>query len=188
MILPIYPYGQPVLRQVAQEITQNSDELQTLIDNMFETMYQAEGIGLAAPQVGISKRLFVVDLSALYDDEAEDADDFPKEWLEKMVFINPEVIEESEEEDDYNEGCLSLPDIRELITRPVGVKVNFLDRNFKPQTLTMEGMLSRCFQHELDHLDGILFIDHISAFKRKLMQRKLREIQKGNIDAGYLMK
>jgi peptide deformylase len=130
----------------------------------------------------------VIDLSALYDEDAEDADEFPKEWLQQMVFINPEVLEESEEEDDYNEGCLSLPDLREAVRRPVALKATFLDRNFKTQTLEMDGMLARCFQHELDHLDGILFIDHISAFKRKLLQRKLREIQKGITQADYPMK
>lgn len=188
MILPIYRYGQPVLRQVATPITQNTPELQKRIEDMFETMYQAEGIGLAAPQVGISERLFVVDLSALYDEDAEDAADFPEEWRKPMVFINPEVVAESEEEDDYNEGCLSLPDLREVVTRPIAIEVTYLDRDLKPQSMEMDGMLARCFQHELDHLDGILFIDHISAFKRKLLQRKLREIQKGITQASYLLK
>ncbi|MEM8486048.1 MAG: peptide deformylase [Bacteroidota bacterium] len=181
MILPIYVYGAPILTQRTIEVTENTPELQQLIDDMIETMHGASGIGLAAPQVGRSERLFVVDLSPMVEDD-EDAEAAP------VVFINPEIYEESEEDEEYEEGCLSIPDIREYVIRPEGVRLRYMDRNFKKHDIVAEGMLARVIQHEFDHLDGVLFLDHISPFKRRLLKRRLKEMARGNIEADYPLK
>ena len=178
MILPIHVYGSPVLQQQTVEVRENSPELQELIDNMIQTMHGATGIGLAAPQVGRSERLFVVDLSPL-------ADDNPELPQGPQVFINPEIKAESEMMEEYEEGCLSLPDLREYVTRPDGISVSYLDRDFREQHLEAEGMLARVIQHEYDHLDGVLFIDHVSSFKRRLMRRRLKDMSKGKVQADY---
>ena len=181
MILPIYAYGAPILTQRTKEVTENSPELQQLIDDMIETMHGASGIGLAAPQVGRSERLFVVDLSPMVDDpEAED--------MKPMVFINPEIYEESDEDEEYEEGCLSIPDIREYVVRPEGVRIKYQDRNLEKHDIEADGMLARVIQHEFDHLDGVLFLDHISSFKKRMLKRRLKEIAKGNVDADYPLK
>lgn len=180
MILPIYIYGAPILTQRTVEVKENTEELQQLIDDMIETMHGASGIGLAAPQVGRSERLFVVDLSPmLEDDEAPVA---------PQVFINPEIYDETEEDEEYEEGCLSIPDIREYVVRPEGIRIKYLDRNFEEHDIIADGMLSRVIQHEFDHLEGILFLDHLSAFKKRLLKRKLNEMKKGNVEADYPLK
>ena len=181
MILPIYVYGAPILTKRTIEVEENTPELQQLIDDMIETMHGASGIGLAAPQVGRSERLFVVDLSPMVEDpEAEQ--------MEPMVFINPEIYEESEEDEEYEEGCLSIPDVREYVVRPEGIRIRYLDRNMQERDIEADGILARVIQHEFDHLDGILFLDHISAFKKRLLKRRLKEMVKGNIEADYPLK
>jgi peptide deformylase len=181
MILPIYVYGAPILTERTVEVTENTPEFQQLIDDMIETMHGASGIGLAAPQVGRSERLFVVDLSPMVEDpEAEN--------MEPMVFINPEIYEESAEDEEYEEGCLSIPDIREYVVRPEGIHLRYLDRNLVKHDIEADGMLARVIQHELDHLDGILFLDYISSFKKRMLKRRLKEIARGNIEADYPLK
>lgn len=181
MILPIYVYGAPILTQRTIEVTENTPELQQLIDDMIETMHGASGIGLAAPQIGRSERLFVVDLSPMAEEEGA-------EEIKPMVFINPEIYDESEEDEEYEEGCLSIPDIREYVVRPEGIRMRYLDRNFKKQDVTADGMLARVIQHEFDHLDGVLFLDHISSFKKRLLRRRLKEMVNGNVEADYPVK
>ena len=178
MILPIHIYGSPVLREPALEVTENSEALQQLIDDMFETMYGAAGIGLAAPQIGRTERLFVCDVSQVSSPE----EPLPEEPL---VFINPVIEPVGEYDCEFEEGCLSIPDLREMVVRPEEVQVNYLDRNFEEQELHAEGLLARVIQHEYDHLEGILFVDHISSFKRRLMGRKLKEMTRGNVEADY---
>ena len=188
MILPIRRYGDPVLRKEAQEITSNTPELQTLIDNMFETMKNADGVGLAAPQIGESIRLFVVDVRHYEEDYQEKTGEpFPDAWKECMVFINPEIIAESDEESEFEEGCLSVPNIHEMVTRPSKISLQYLDRHFTPQKMEVDKLMARVIQHEHDHLDGILFLDHMSAFKRRMLQRKLRDIQRGVLETKYPM-
>ncbi|MFQ5571396.1 MAG: peptide deformylase [Rhodothermales bacterium] len=183
MILPIYVYGDPILRVETQEVEGNSEELQQLIDDMVETMRGAAGVGLAAPQVGRTERFFVVDLTPMFDDmEAEEIEALPQQ---PMVFINPEIHWESEEEIEFEEGCLSIPDLRELVIRPEGIRIAYLDRRFERQEIEVGSLLARVIQHEYDHLDGILFIDHISPFRRRLLKRRLREMARGNVEADY---
>ena len=178
MILPIHVYGSPFLTERTDEVNEDSPELQELIDNMIETMHGASGIGLAAPQVGRKERLFVVDLTPLTDEEP----DLPEG---PQVFINPVIQEEGEEEEEYEEGCLSLPDLREYVYRPTSISLSYKDRTFNEQKLKASGMLARVIQHEFDHLDGILFIDYVNSFKRVLMKRKLKDIKQGKVSADY---
>ncbi len=182
MILPIYIYGMPILRTQTEDVAENSEELQTLIDDMIETMHNASGIGLAAPQVGRTERLFVVDLSPLAEELAEEGQTLPPQ---PMAFINPEIIDESETESEFEEGCLSIPDIREDVWRPERIRIRFLDRDFRPQELRIGGMLARVIQHEYDHLEGILFVDHITPFRRRLLRRRLRDMARGLVEAEY---
>jgi peptide deformylase len=182
MILPIHVYGSESLRQETPPITEDSDALQALIDDMIETMRGADGIGLAAPQVGRSERLFVLDLDPLREDIEAAGGTLPEQ---PMVLINPEIVWESEAVCEIEEGCLSLPEIREPVTRPERVRVRHLDRRFEERELEAEGMFARAIQHELDHLDGVLFTDHISAFRRRLLKRRLREIAEGDVEAPY---
>ena len=178
MILPIHVYGSPVLQEPTIPVKENTPELQELIDNMLETMHGASGIGLAAPQVGRSERLFVVDVSPLAREEPGLPED-------PLVFINPQIIEEGDTDEEYEEGCLSIPDLREYIVRPERITVTFLDRDFNEKRLEVDGMLARVIQHEYDHLEGILFIDHISSFKRRLMRRRLKDMINGKVQADY---
>jgi peptide deformylase len=183
MILPIRVYGDPALRVQADDVTEDAPELQQLIDDMIETMHGAAGIGLAAPQVGRTERLFVVDLSPLMDEMTpEERAALPPQ---PMVLINPEIVAESEDETEFEEGCLSIPDVREIVVRPERIRIEYLDRHFEPQTLEVEALLARVIQHEYDHLEGVLFVDHISAFRRRLLRRRLREMAKGKVDADY---
>lgn len=180
MILPIYLYGQPVLRKETEEIG-NTPELKQLIADMFETLTQAEGCGLAAPQVGKPWRLFVVDGSEL-------AEDYPECKDFKRVFINPELLEESEETCTYSEGCLSLPGISENVVRPERVVMRYLDENFQEHEEEFSGFCARIVQHEYDHLEGHVFTDRISPIRRTFVRNKLTSIAKGKVGARYKYK
>lgn len=181
MILPIYAYGQPVLKQVAEEIPQDYPELQELIENMWETMYHASGVGLAAPQVGLSIRLFVIDTIQIMDEGEEDQGI-------KQVFINAQKIEERGEPWAYEEGCLSIPDVRGDVERQPTLRLRWLDENFEQHEQTFEGVNARVIQHEYDHIDGVLFIEHLKPVKKRLVRRKLEDIRKGKVKADYKLK
>ncbi|MEM6785431.1 MAG: peptide deformylase [Bacteroidota bacterium] len=191
MVLPIYTLGQPVLRQETVPVEADSPELQQLIDDMIETMHGASGIGLAAPQVGRTERLFVVDLSHLADDLMEDLGlsepaDLPTWALGPQAFINPEVEPvEPDATSEFEEGCLSIPDLREEVTRPDAVRVRYLDRHLDEHEVLATGMLARVVQHEYDHLDGVLFVDYLSPLKKRLLKRRLRRMAEGDVEADY---
>ena len=187
MILPILAYGNPVLKKEAKNITQDYPELDQFIYNMWETMYEASGVGLAAPQVGVGIRLFVVDASPFAEDEELSEEE--KEQLNgfKKVFINPE-LEESGEEWAFNEGCLSIPEVREDIYRQEKIHITYFDENFKEHQETFTGLPARVIQHEYDHIEGILFTDKLSPLKKKLIKGKLNNIAKGNIQVDYKMR
>lgn len=178
MILPITVYGNPILRKRAQEISPDYPGLEELIENMFETMYKAEGVGLAAPQVNKSIRLIVIDATPFEEDEPE-LKDF------KKAFINPEILEFDGEEEDFNEGCLSLPSIREDVSRPTKIKIKYFDEQFKEHIEEWEGVRARVMQHEFDHLEGKLFIDKISPIRRRMLTGKLNAISKGKTLPDY---
>ena len=187
MVLPIYAYGQPVLREPAAAVEADSPELQKLIDDMIETMGVAHGAGLAAPQVGRSLRLFVADLRSYADDLAEDHDgEVPHYATEPLVFINPElVVEDGAPECEMEEGCLSIPDLRESVWRPDELRVRFLDRHFEAHDWPVTGPLARVVQHEADHLDGVLYLDYLSPLRRRFLGRRLRAIARGDVEADY---
>ena len=182
MILPIYVYGHDALRQETDPVKDNTEDLQSLIDDMIETMHNAAGIGLAAPQVGRSEGLFVVDLTPMADEMAEAGEPFPHQ---PMVFINPEIVEETDETVELEEGCLSIPEVRETVTRPERVRLRYRDRRFEEQEIEAGHMLARVLQHERDHLDGILFTDYLSSFRKRLLRRPLREMVNGEVEADY---
>ena len=183
MILPIRLYGDPVLREHTQAVRGLDEEVTTLIEDLIETMHNANGIGLAAPQVGRSERIFVVDVSPLLEDlPDEEASRMP---AQPMIFINPQITWESEEEDEYEEGCLSIPEILEDVIRPSSVEIEYQDEEFSSQKLRVDAILARVIQHEYDHLEGVLFLDHISAFRRQMLKRRLREITRGETNAEY---
>jgi peptide deformylase len=184
MILPIYAYGDSVLRKVCNEIDENYPGLNKLISDMFDTMYNADGIGLAAPQIGKDIRLFVIDASPV--GEGDDGDPTCVDF--KRVFINPVVIEESGEDWECEEGCLSIPKLREKVTRKSKVLVEYYDENWDLFEEELEGFAARVFQHEYDHIEGKLFTDRISAFRRTLLKGKLSDITNGNISVRYKMK
>ncbi len=188
MILPIVAYGDPVLRKMGKEIDKEYPELDTLIANMKETMYNAHGVGLAAPQVGKAIRLFMVDTSPFAEDE--DLEDEERKVLAdfKHVFINPKIIEEKGDEWPFNEGCLSIPDIREDVFRQEEITIEYQDENFDKHTKTLNGLAARVFQHEYDHIEGILFTDKLSSLKKRLIKKKLENISKGKIKADYRMR
>jgi len=188
MILPIVAYGDPVLRKVADPIDADYPELETLIQNMWETMYGANGVGLAAPQVGLPIRLFLIDTSPFAEDE--DFSELEQEELKgfKKVFINAEVVEETGDKWAFNEGCLSIPEIREDVSRQDTITLSYVDEHFKERKETFSGLLARVVQHEYDHIEGVLFTDHLSSLKRRLLKGKLSSISKGNIDVDYKMK
>ena len=187
MILPIHVYGQPVLRQPTAPIASDSPELQALIDDMVETMKGASGLGLAAPQVGRSERLFVADLSPYQEEIMEDYDGVVPDFArEPEAFINPEVLAEAPEtEIEFEEGCLSIPDIREVVVRPDRLRVRWTDRHFETHEVEARGVFARVFQHELDHLDGVLFLDHLTPLRRRLLKRRLKNIADGRTGAEY---
>lgn len=177
MIYPIVAYGDPVLKKRAEDIEEGTD-LQELVENMFETMYAAHGVGLAAPQIGKSMRLFVIDPEPM-GDGLEDM---------KMAFINPEMIEELGEEWTFEEGCLSIPDIRENVSRQEKIKIRYYDLDWNEHEQEFDGMAARVIQHEYDHIEGVLFTDYLSGFKKRLLKSRLGKISKGNVDVDYRMK
>ena len=181
MIKPVYVYGSGVLRKEAQNIEPNYPELNKLIEDMFETMYNSDGIGLAAPQVGLSIRLFVIDASPL-------AEDHPELEGFKKVFINAQIIERGGETVLFNEGCLSIPNLREDVERPDSVLIKYQDENFAFHEERFEGTAARVIQHEYDHLDGIMFTDRVSAIRKQMLKSKLNSISKGKYNASYKTK
>jgi peptide deformylase len=188
MILPIVAYGDPVLRKLAVDIAADYPELEKLISNMKETMYNASGVGLAAPQIGKAIRLFLIDASPFADDEELSKKD--REALKNFnkVFINAKIIEEEGEEWIFNEGCLSIPDVREDVVRKPKITIEYLDEAFEKHTETLDGLSARVFQHEYDHIEGILFTDKLSTLKKRLLKKKLENISKGKISADYRMR
>jgi peptide deformylase len=188
MILPIVAYGDPVLRKKSIEISKDYPDLNTLIAHMKETMYNASGVGLAAPQIGKAIRLFVIDASPFADDE--DLNKEENELLKNFnrVFINPLILKEEGEEWAFNEGCLSIPDVREEVWRQPKITIEYQDENFEKHTEILIGLAARIFQHEYDHIEGILFTDKISSLKKRLLKRKLENISKGKIKADYRMR
>lgn len=179
MILPIVAYGDPILRKKGSLIKKDYDGLEMLIDSMFETMYKSHGVGLAAPQVNKSINLFILD-TCPFEDET-----YPNL---KKVFINAEIIEELGEEWEFEEGCLSIPHIRENINRKPTITMKYQDENFDEHEETFDGIAARVIQHEYDHVKGILFVDHISEFKKRLLKNKLLNISRGNVEVKYRMK
>ena len=181
MILPITAYGHPTLKKVAQDIDKDYPGLEQLIADMFETMYYSKGVGLAAPQIDKSIRLLVIDATPY-------AEDFPEAKNFKKVMINARIIEESGSEWAFNEGCLSVPDIREDVYRKPNIKITYMDEAFNEHTEEYSGVAARIIQHEYDHIEGILFTDLLSPLKKKLLHRRLTDIKKGNIKVPYKMK
>lgn len=182
MLLPIYAYGQPVLKKVAVDITPDYPNLTQLINNMWDTMYEAHGVGLAAPQIGHSIRLFIIDSEQIEKEDNLDHVGF------KKVFINAHKIEESGEKWGYEEGCLSIPNIRSEVMRKPFLKLRYLDENFVEHIETFDGINARVIQHEYDHTEGVLFTDYMSPVKRTLIKNKLENIRKGKVNADYKMK
>ena len=181
MKLPIIAYGDSVLRKKALDITKDYPELNVLIENMFETMYGAHGVGLAAPQIGVSVRLFVIDATSFAEDEPS-LKDF------KKVFINAQIIEESGDKWSFNEGCLSIPDIREDVSRNQTLKISYYDENWKHHEETFDGLAARVIQHEYDHVEGKLFTDKLSPLRKAMLKNRLDSISKGTIKVDYKMK
>ena len=181
MILPVYLYGQPVLRKEAEEVPQDYPDLKVLVSNMFETMYHADGVGLAGPQVGLSLRLLVIDADVL-------ADDFPECKGFKRTMINPVFLEKSEETDSMEEGCLSLPGIHEKVSRSVRIRIKYQDADFMEHEEELSGFAARVVQHECEHLTGHVFIDNVSAIRRQLNKGKLNNIIKGSVRCSYRAK
>lgn len=188
MILPIVAYGDSVLRKQTEEIQKDYPKLEAVIDNMFETMYEARGIGLAAPQVSLSLRLFIVDATPFDDDE--DLTEEERNFLAtfKKVFINARIVEETGDEWSFNEGCLSIPDVREDVFRQPEITIEYLDENFKKHKENFKGIVARIIQHEYDHIEGILFTDKLSPLKKRLIKSKLTNISKGKVSIDYRMK
>ena len=182
MILPIYIYGQPVLRKVAEDITPDYPELKQLIDDMWETLAESEGIGLAAPQIGRAIRLSVIDLDVI-------SDDLPEYKGFRQVYINPHIIEADDTNTNTSEeGCLSLPAIHEKVTRPTRIHVKWMDEEFQQHDEWVDGYLARVMQHEFDHLEGHMFIDHISPLRRQLIKNKLKALTQGRYRCSYKTK
>ncbi|MDE6483278.1 MAG: peptide deformylase [Rikenellaceae bacterium] len=181
MIYPIYIYGSSVLRKVAENVAPDYPGLKELVADMFETMYESDGVGLAAPQIGKSLRMFVID-----------ADPFSKDYPEgkgfKRVCINPEIVGHSEETWIFNEGCLSVPGVHEDVERPAEVKVRYLDENFVEHVEDLDGIKARVFQHEFDHLDGNVFTDRLAPIRKTLIKGRLQKMSKGNYKAAYRCK
>jgi peptide deformylase len=188
MILPIIAYGDPVLKKRAVEIDNNYPKLDELIANMRETMYGAFGVGLAAPQIGLAIRLFLVDTSPFAEDDNNTEEEKAQLQAFNKVFINPVIIEEEGEEWAFNEGCLSIPDVREDVFRQPKIKIQYQDENFETFVETYDGLIARVIQHEYDHIEGVLFTDKLTAFKRRLLKGKLQNISKGKINIDYKMR
>ena len=183
MILPIVAFGSPVLRKKCIDISPDYPELEMLLENMKETMYEAHGVGLAAPQINKAIRLFLIDTTPFVDD-----DEATEEVIVKQVFINARILEEKGEAWDFNEGCLSIPDVREDISRKPSITIEYFDENFEKHTDTYDGLTARVIQHEYDHIQGVLFTDKISALRKRMIKGKLMDISKGKVDVSYKMR
>ncbi|MGB7396170.1 MAG: peptide deformylase [Pricia sp.] len=188
MILPIVAYGDPVLRKMCGELPEDFPKLNELVDNMYETMYNANGVGLAAPQIGLPLRLFVIDTTPFSEDDDLSTEDRMALKDFKRTFINAHIEEETGKEWAFNEGCLSIPEVREDIKRKDTITITFDDENFKEHTETYDGLLARVIQHEYDHIEGILFTDKLSPLKKRMLKGKLNGISKGRIDVDYRMR
>jgi len=190
MILPIVAYGDPVLKKAAEEIDKDYPELEQLIANMFETMYEASGVGLAAPQIGRSIRLFIVDGSPFAETDDDEEEDPRAAGMEgfKKVFINPVIEEESGKEWGFAEGCLSIPKIREEVYRKEIIKISYYDESWNFHEDTFDGYKARIIQHEYDHIEGVLFTDHLSVLKKRLLTKRLSNISQGVVSVDYRMK
>jgi len=188
MVLPIVAYGTPVLKKMGENISKDYPNLEELITNMKETMVNARGVGLAAPQIGKPIRLFIVDTSPF--SENDELDEEERKFLEKFkkIFINPKITSEVGDEWAFNEGCLSIPNINEDVFRNETLTIEYEDENFKKHTETLSGLAARVVQHEYDHIEGILFTDRLSSLKKRLLKKKLDNISKGKIDVDYRMK
>ena len=187
MILPIVAYGASVLRKVCDPIDSSYPNIKVLIDDMWETMYESNGVGLAAPQINKHIRLFVVDSAQIFTNAEPEDDTYPDAPGVKKVFINAQIVELSGKEWVYNEGCLSIPKIREDVSRHENVTLSYMDENFVAQTETFTGMTARVILHEYDHIEGKLFIDYVKPLKRKMLQGKLNDINKGKVRVDYKM-
>lgn len=182
MILPIYVYGQPVLRKVAEDITPDYPELQQLLADMWDTLAESEGIGLAAPQIGRAIRVVIIDLDVI-------SEDFPEYKDYRRVFINAHIVEyDDSETDSMEEGCLSLPAVHEKVTRPKRIRVQWLDEQFQPHDEWVDGYLARVMQHEFDHLEGKMFVDRVSPLRKQLIKSKLKSLTLGRYRCGYRTK
>tara|TARA_R110002020_G_scaffold16085_1_gene56952 strand:- start:524 stop:1111 length:588 start_codon:yes stop_codon:yes gene_type:complete len=188
MILPIVAYGDPVLRKKAAPIAKDFPELDTLVANMFDTMYGASGVGLAAPQIGKAIRLFVVDATPFADDEDLSEEEQTRLKTFKKAFINPEILEETGDEWAFNEGCLSIPGVNEDVFRCPNIKIKYQDLEFNEHFEEFDGLLARVIQHEYDHIEGILFTDKLSSLKKRIIKSKLAGISKGKTNADYRMR
>ncbi len=190
MILPIVVYGDPILRKMCVEIDKNYEGLDQFIKDMFETMYQANGVGLAAPQVNKAIRIFIIDATPFSEVDEDEEPEYTKKEMAQMknfkkIFINAKMIEEEGEEWKFNEGCLSIPKVREDVVRKPNITIEYYDEYFKKHVEEYDGVIARVIQHEFDHINGVLFTDRISPFKRKLLSGKLTNITKGVFKADY---
>lgn len=188
MILPIVAYGDPVLKKKAINIDKDYPKLNELIDNMYETMYGAFGVGLAAPQIGLAIRMFLVDASPFAEDESLSEEEQEQLKNFKKTFINAQILEEEGEEWAFNEGCLSIPDVREDVFRKPKIKIQYQDENFETHVEEFDGLIARVIQHEYDHIEGVLFTDKLSSFKKRLLKGRLTNISKGKIKIDYKMR
>ena len=179
MIYPIVAYGDPVLKKKAVPIDPQKTDVKTLAQDLFETMHKASGVGLAAPQIGVSLRIFVIDASPMEDEKY-------KEF--RSAFINPEIIKEDGESWEYEEGCLSIPGIREDVSRNEKLRIRYFDENWQPHEEVYDGILARIIQHEYDHIEGVLFTDKLSGFKKRLLKGKLADISRGDVEVNYPMR
>jgi peptide deformylase len=188
MILPIVAYGDPILKKRASDINKETPKLKEIIANMYESMYGAHGVGLAAPQVGLSIRLFLVDTSPFAEDESYSIEEKRKLKYFKRTFINAKIVEEYGEDWSFNEGCLSIPNVREEVIRKSVIRIEYQDENFKKYIETFDGLIARVIQHEYDHIEGVLFTDKVSSLKKRLLKGKLTNISKGKTSVDYRMR
>ncbi len=193
MVLPILAYGDPILRKTGVEISKDHPDLEKLIKDMYDTMYNSWGVGLAAPQIGKALRLFIVDSKPFSEVDEDEESEFSKEELEaigtfKKTFINPNIVEETGKEWIFNEGCLSIPKIREDVLRKPKIRIQYYDEQFNFFDETYEGVIARIIQHEYDHIEGKLFIDHLSPLRKRLLKGKLNDISKGKVNVDYKMR
>ena len=187
MLLPIIAYGHPVLKRKAEVINKDYPKLLELINDMFETMYNANGVGIAAPQIGLSVRLFIVDTNPFSEDESLSDEERSQLKSFKKIFINPKILDQNGDEWSFEEGCLSIPNIRESVFRQESIKIQYFDENFTQYIESYDGLLARVIQHEYDHIEGILFTDKLSSFKKQLLKKKLLKISSGKLSFDYEM-